>query len=72
MFTGQRRQRTSAAANDVLPVSLDVSEGAELLVHHLAERRHPGPKVPRELFSVRQFVSESSAGLPKLPSFPER
>ena len=46
MLTGQRCQRTSGPTNGVSAVSLDMRQGAELLVHHLADQRHAEAKLP--------------------------
>jgi hypothetical protein len=40
MFAGQRCQRASEATDDISAVSLDMSRGAQLFVHHLARHRH--------------------------------
>jgi hypothetical protein len=39
VFPGQRCQRTSEATDDVSTVSLDLSRGAQLFIHHLAGHR---------------------------------
>jgi hypothetical protein len=65
MLTGQRCQRTSHSTDDVPAISLDMCQGPELLVHHLADHRQARAKVPGGSPSARQFGSESLAGLPK-------
>jgi hypothetical protein len=65
VLTGQRGQRTSPSPDGVPAVSLDMREGAELLVHHLADHRHAGAKFPGGSFSPRQLAGEPLAGSAK-------
>lgn len=65
VLTGQCCQRTSPSLDDVTAVSLDMGQGAKLLVDHLAGNRHSGAKAPGGAFSARQVVGESLARLSK-------
>jgi hypothetical protein len=53
VLPGQCCQRTSHSTDDVPAVSFDMRERAELLVHHLADHRHAGAKIPGWSLSAR-------------------
>src|SRR5436190_23965068 len=62
MLSGDRRERTSGTSNDVSTIFLDVSNGAELIVEHVAHHLHPGSKVPGHTFVQPQFFDDAFSG----------
>jgi hypothetical protein len=65
MFAGQRCERTSEATDDVSTISLDLSRGAQLFIHHLAHHRHSWREAPDGSLSGDSSSASRFACLPK-------